>query len=262
MDTGAPVTCANESKGALFHFQPVPPGGGSPTLILNGERHRMAFIPQLEFGGVRVRGFSVALVNLSSLNTSLARNGDRADDAILGLDALTSLHAVIDCGARRLFLHPDSSRGIVPVAKLKAAGWREIPMRIQDQHLTVACLVNGKPARFLVDTGAPISVIDTAFCRKKNIPVRQRTFSMKAIHYETRAAQIGTVDDLQIGSLYLGQNLVGIFDLSVLLGANSGAQPVTGLIGSQTLERLRAIIDCDGMKLYLHPSNDEGLPVF
>jgi predicted aspartyl protease len=257
LDTGAPITCADETKAALFNFQPFPPGSQPPTLILNGKPHKMTVIPQLEFGGVTVKNFPVALIDLSNMNQSLLRNRDRTNDAILGLDALRTLHAVIDCGTRKLFLNPNPAASAA--ATFTADGWRAVPMRLIGQHPVVPVVVNGEPALFLVDTGAPFSAIDAAWCRRQGIPLRGQNFTMKAIHYETTAAQVAHIHDLKVGPLDLGQTIVGVFDLGTLVG-NGGiaSTPVTGLIGSQTLERLQAIIDCGAMQLYIRQPDSIG----
>jgi hypothetical protein len=258
LDTGAPITCADETKAALFDFQSFPPGA-QPPLILNGKPHKMAFIPQLQFGGVAVKKFPVALIGLSDLNQSLRRNGDRANDAILGLEALHALHAVLDCGSRKLFLQPNPGGDNTAAVSLAANGWQAVPMRMFEGHPVVPVAMNGVPALFLVDTGAPFSAIDSARCRSQHIPLRGQNFTMRAIHYETKAAQVGNVYDLKIGSLDLGQTLVAVFDLATIVGKSSGAsQSVTGLIGSQTLERLQAVIDCNAMLLYIKQPDSVG----
>jgi len=120
-----------------------------------------------------------------------------------------------------------------------------------DQHLVVPVALNGVPTLFIVDTGAPSSMVDSALCLSLHIPVGQPSVPMKAIHYDIKVAR-GNVADLQIGSVDLGQTGVSVFDLNTIVGKSAAAsQPVTGLIGAQTLERLKAIIDCNAMQLYI-----------
>jgi len=240
LDTGAPVSCAEVTKAALFKFQPQ-----SQSIMMNGQHDKMSLIPQIDFGGLVVKNFPAVLVDLSAMNQSHQRNGDRTGDAILGLDALSRLHAVIDCGAGRLFLHTGPAPGEVP------SGWRAIPMQLVARHLLVPVTLNGFQTFFMVDTGSPASIIDSALCSSQRIPVGDPGVSMKAIHHDLQAA-LGTIADLRIGSVGLGQTRVAVFDLNVLSGNIGGPPlPFTGLIGAQTLERLKAIIDCNSMRLYI-----------
>jgi len=240
LDTGAPITVVDKSRSALFHFKPFPEGANPPTVILNGQQARMALIPQMKFGGVTETDSPVALVDISRMN----RASDC--DAILGLGDMRRSHAVIDFGSRALFLHPGSARGKIP------AGWRAVPMSFLGDHLVVPVAVNGAQTFFVVDSGAPATMIDTSLGRSLRIPVKkQYSFTVSAINYQTQAARLGLVRRLSIGDIDIGPALVAVIDLSKLIGPQLNAINVTGLIGSQTLARHKAIIDCDAMQLYL-----------
>ena len=68
LDTGAPVTCADEKKTALFKFQPFPRSMQPPLLIMNGQQARMTLIPQMNFGGLALNNIPAVLVDLSGMN--------------------------------------------------------------------------------------------------------------------------------------------------------------------------------------------------
>lgn len=244
VDTGAPFTCADQTKVALFKFRPLPPGAEASSVTLNGHLDKIMAIPQIDFGGWGVKDLPVALVDLASINQMHRANHDGTDDGILGLDALCRFHAVLDFGARRLFLHSK------PVHFDAPEGWLAVPMQMVARHLIVPATLNGYKTFFIVDTGAPSSIIDSALCLNLRIPVGRPGISMKAIHHETEAAY-GNIADLQIGSIALGQTTVAVFDLNALVGKGNGSEPITGIIGGQTLESLRAIIDCNAMQLYI-----------
>ena len=250
LDTGAPVTCADESKTALFKFQPFPARMQPPMLIMNGQQAKMTLIPQMDFAGLTLKNIPAVFVDLTSMNQLQQRNGERGPlgDCILGLDALCRLHAVIDCGAGKIFLHPATPRESAP------SGWRAVPMRLVGQHLIVPVVLNDFHAAFMVDTGSPASIIDSALCFNQRIPVGDPNLPIEAIHHKITAA-LATISDVQIGSVDLGQTHVAVFDFNTLTGADgktSGAAlPFNGLIGAQTLERLKAIIDCNTMQLYI-----------
>jgi hypothetical protein len=254
LDTGSPVTCVDESKSKLFSLVPTSTDGSPPlSLMVNGMRHRIAVIPSLQFGTVLAEDIPVVLIDLTDLNRVLRAKHDRPNDAILGLDAMHELHAVIDCGSDRLLLRNGVDDSIRLGAILKRGGWREIPMRLSQGHCIVSGLVNHIPVNFIVDTGSPVSVLDEKFCQKHRITLSDSSFALKAIHFETDGAKVGRVQDLIIGKrMDLGPSLVAVFDVEGLLKGNSDdADAPGGLLGSRTLSRASAFIDCENMKLYL-----------
>jgi len=244
LDTGAPITCADASKGALFHFMPFPKSM-PPTILMNGQQDRMALIPYMEFGGVSTKNFPAVIVNISSVTPSQLRG---FCDGILGLGELCRSHAVIDFASPALFVHPKAACGTIPV------GWHAVPMTLIRGHLVIPVAINGTSTSFIVDTGASESTIDTAQCRSQDIPVKPHcTFTMKAIHYQTKAAQIGIIHSLSLGSVDIGPTTVCVVDLAWLINPHQMPTGATGLIGAHTLERLKAIIDLDAMQLYIKP---------
>ena len=253
LDTGSPVTCVDESKARLFNLASTATDGGAPQgIVVNGVRHRVASVPLLVFGNLQVRDIPVVLIDLGDLNRVLRSRGDRPNDAILGLDTMHDLSAIIDCGSDRLLLRERQDDGQFG-AMLKRAGWNEIPMRLNEGHLVVNGFVQHNPIQFIVDTGSPVSVLDQDFCSRHKVTLSDKSFGLKAIHFETSGAKIGKVYDLQIGRLLLGQSLVAVFDVASLLKTNASAASSVpkALLGSRTLARTQAFIDCDNMKLYL-----------
>jgi len=110
--------------------------------------------------------------------------------------------------------------------------------------------VNRSSLDFIVDTGSPVSVVDRTFCDKHHIVLNDQSFSLKAIHFQTGGAKVGKVADMKIGRLDINRTLVAVFDVTALLKGDSGSGPL-GLLGSRTLERTRAFIDCENSNLYL-----------
>lgn len=261
LDTGAPITCVEQSKATLFGLVSSSTDSTSPmTVMLNGLRHRIAIIPALRFGTVETRNIPAALINLRELSGAPRSRHERPNDAILGLDALQSTHAVIDCGSRRLLLNTQSGGEDPWERSLKAFGWREIPMRLQDEHLVVSAFVNHKETGFIVDTGSPVSAMDLRFCRHQRITLSDRMFSMNAIHFQAKAVKVGKIKDLKIGGAALGKTLVAVFDVSTFLKRSGKPDEdfPCGLLGAETLMRGRAFIDCGRMKLYLKPLDGGG----
>jgi predicted aspartyl protease len=253
LDTGSPVTCVDESKSKMFNLVSSSENGSSPmSVTVNGMRHRIAIAPSLIFGPLQVQNLPVVLIDLGSLNQMLKARHDHPNDAILGLDTLHALHAVIDCGTGQLLLPngPQSADNLE--TKLKQDGWMEIPMRVDQGHLVVHGSVNRSSLDFVVDTGSPVSVLDQAFSRSHHITLTDQSFALRAIHFETGGAKVGKVADMKIGKLDINRTLVAVFDVTALLRgqAGSGNNPL-GLLGSRTLLRAQAYIDCENSRLYM-----------
>ena len=253
LDTGSPITCVDESKSKLFKLTPPPANSSSPTSVtVNGVQHKLAIAPSLTFGPEQIQNLPVVLIDLGALNQMLKSRHDRSNDAILGLDTMQALRVVIDCGSGRLLL-PNSLQSASRLeAKLRQTGWVEIPMRVDQGHLIVRGSVNRSSLSFIVDTGSPVSVLDKTFCSKHRITLNDQSFSLRAIHFETGSAKVGKVADMKIGKLDINRTLVAVFDVTALLRSHAGSGDVPlGLLGSRTLARTRAFIDCENSRLYL-----------
>lgn len=251
LDTGSPVTCVDDSKSKLFKLAPAEGNGSSQaTVMVNGMQHNLALIPSLVFGPVEVQNLPVVLVDLSPLNKMLKSRRDFPNDAILGLDTMRILGAVIDCGTGKLLLPKSEQSSKRLVARLKEGGWTEIPMHVDQGHLVVRGSANRYSLDFIVDTGSPVSVLDRAFCTKHKITLNDESFSLKAIHFETGGAKVGRVADMKIGRLDIDRTLVAVFNVTALLRGRDGDTP-QGLLGSRTLQRTSAFIDCENSRLYM-----------
>ncbi len=179
LDTGSPVTCVDESKSKVFNLAP-PPANSPPaqtSVIVNGVAHKTAVAPVLNFGRKRCKISPVVLIDLSALNQMLKSRHDYPNDAILGLDTMHALHAVVDCGTGRLLLPDSAQSSKLLEARLRQDGWTEIPMHVDQGHLVVRGSANRYAVDFIVDTGSPVSVLDKAFCAKHKIALNDETFS-------------------------------------------------------------------------------------
>jgi predicted aspartyl protease len=258
LDTGSPVSCVDESKAKLFNLRSSATDGKPPmSVMVNGQRHRIAIVPSLNMGVLEVQNMPVVLINLGDLNQMLRARHDLQNDAILGLDMLHTLHAIIDCGSQRLILPRNPDGNAQAAALLKQGGWQEVPLRLNDAHITAPGSVQRVPLTFIVDTGSPVTVLDQGFSKSHHIALDDRSFSLKAIHFETNGAHLGKVNNLRIYKTDIGPTMIAVFNVTTLLKGANGPVALdvpSGLLGAHTLERTRAFIDCDTMKLYLKPS--------
>jgi predicted aspartyl protease len=258
VDTGAPVTCVDESKARRFEFPALEWSDKTQiTVNANGADHRVTLISNLRLGALRIENTPAVLIDFRELNRAIRATRDRPNDAILGLEILTALGAVIDFDASEILVKTHAGKATALGARLKASGWTEIPMRLNEGHFTVRATVNQTVTELIVDTGSPVSVLDRAFCKTHAVPLTRRTFSSRGIHFQDAAVQMGKIGSLKFGNAYRINNLpIAVFDLSRLLGLSRNINKMVpdGLLGCETLTHHHAYIDCENLKLYLRES--------
>ena len=138
--------------------------------------------------------------------------------------------------------------------------------RSPQNHLMVRAFINGKPALFTVDTGAPVSAIAVQ---------RREFFGLKSIaeggEIPTRLNVNGafnnvvTAKTLRLGSLNLLDEPLVAIDLrgrprARVKGLDEPA--IDGILGADILFPTKAVVDCDKQLLFLKmdPSAPAGMP--
>jgi len=123
------------------------------------------------------------------------------------------------------------------LAELDASGY----------HLFLNVRVNGKRARFLLDTGASKSVVDKVFFEKnfgtkKLKSVKQDTTGLHSTIYESHFA---TTDTVEFGKLLVKKYVLAAIDLGhVNMTYRKLKQPkIQGILGSDLLVKYKAVID-------------------
>lgn len=132
-------------------------------------------------------------------------------------------------------------------------GFTAVPLRtLLTGHHLVEARLNGRPARFIVDTGANVSVIDTpAAIRLGMAPVKVRVGAVVGIGGNQRVG-MGRIENLTLGGVNIRRDTLITTDLSQLtgsLGRISGG--IDGLIGQDVMKEHRAVIDVPRALLYL-----------
>jgi predicted aspartyl protease len=126
--------------------------------------------------------------------------------------------------------------------------------RSQQNHLIVRALINNKPARLVVDTGAPVSAI--ALSRRSyfgltSIPVRSNLPTQLQINGGLNSVAIAR--RLQLGALGLIDEPVVLIDMSSSTRAAKALdeEPVDGILGADILFPTSALVDCQTQMLVL-----------
>ena len=126
--------------------------------------------------------------------------------------------------------------------------------RSRQNHLLVHAFINGKPARLVVDTGAPVSAI--ALNRRRHfgltpIPVKSKLPTQLQINGGFNSVAIAR--RFQLGALGLLDEPVVLIDLSSSSRAAKALaeEPIDGILGADILFPTSALVDCQTQRLIL-----------
>ncbi len=159
--------------------------------------------------------------------------------------------AVINCRTKLIFFKVDRTRQVDLSSVASAEKFTKIPLRREKNGaLTVPCSIHGQPARLLVDTGAFITIFHEAFLKSVGIPVEATRVSAHFARGTARKVSAGQINDLKIGDFKTPPAKFGVTALPnyTLLQRSAG---ISGILGIDTLYDYHAIIDLDGMNLFL-----------
>ena len=126
--------------------------------------------------------------------------------------------------------------------------------RSQQNHLLVHALINDKPARLVVDTGAPVSAI--ALNRRRyfgltSIPVKSKLPTQLQINGGFNSVAIAR--RFKLGALGLLDEPVVLIDLSSSSRAAKALneEPIDGILGADILFPTSALVDCQTQRLIM-----------
>lgn len=211
-------------------------------------------LDQLKLGGAEFRNQPAQVLKLQFDYKQALERG------ILGNDFFYRYHVLIDYSTERLWIcatAPPASIQDGLATVLKRNGFIDIPLDLEF-HSGITCkgLVEGKELNFVIDTGAPWTVLDRDWSKPLQLkrPTRPMEIDMVGIgsvgSHDVKEAQLSW---LQLGGLSLTNVYVGIADLSAWGMSNGGkVRPdVHGLLGAETLASGGAVIDYSSRKLWL-----------
>ena len=247
VDTGSNQVILNAAAAASFGIKP---SQGSLRNIrftqINGQALPVGFAQNLTAGGMR---FGSTLVTLRESRHSDTRG--TPVDGVLGLDVLTRHKAVINCRTKLIFFKVDQSRQMDLSSVASEEKFTRIPLRRErNGALTVPCSIRGQPARLFVDTGAFLTIFHEAFLKSVGIPMEATRISAHFAPGASRKISAGQINDLKIGNFKTPPAKFGVTALPNFT-LRQGSARVSGILGMDTLYDRYAIIDLDGMNLFL-----------
>jgi predicted aspartyl protease len=247
VDTGASHVMLDADDATSFGIKPSQRGLRYIRFSeINGQELPLGFAQNLTAGSM---SFGSVLVTLR--NSSYSGTGSGHVDGVLGLDILSRYKAVINCRTKLVFFKVDQARQMHLSSTASSEKFIRISLRKEENGaLTVPCSIRGQPARLLIDTGAFITTFHEAFVRSLGIASEPTRVSAHFARGSMRKVSAGQINDLKIGDFKTPRAKFGVTALPNF-ALQQGSTRISGILGIDTLYKYHAIIDFDGMNLFL-----------
>jgi predicted aspartyl protease len=199
--------------------------------------------------------YGIAKLNMLAMGNCVIQDVPVAIDAIpyvdgvLGSDDMHRIGAVLDCAEPALYYaprgpHSDTSSKLA--AMLQSNGFTQVPMRLTSNHqLEVACSINGVASTIIVDTGSAVTCVDKRIGIKAGIIMKHTRRVLIGAGGAIASVRIGRVKQFAIGDFEIRDADISFVDLK------KADQPSAYLLGIGELVSNSAIIDVDGLSMYL-----------
>jgi len=247
VDTGANQIILDAESAASFGVRPSQRGLRYIRFTqINGQDLPVGFVQNLTAGSMNFGSSLVAL--RSSIQSG---KGQGHIDGVLGLDILVGHKAVINCRTKLVFFKVDETRHMKLSSIATSQKFTRIPLRREENGaLTVPCSIRGESTRLIVDTGAFVTTFDQTLFKSLGIASEPTRISARFASGATKHISAGRINDLKIGDFKVPPEKFGVAALPGF-ALRQGATRISGILGMDTLYICRAIIDLDGMNLFL-----------
>lgn len=210
------------------------------------------------FKNAKGKAIQAVLVDKTDTHaTLLLKSGRRARVAITALSEEDQTYIKGWDKAKAYFLNQCRSLSVGSLLTLR--GYEAIPIKLQNNSIIVEAKLNGKPAKFIVDTGAGTSLLHTGSATRTGCKLGEFTEKVYGVSGEVPAAwaDVGT---LQIGESVFKDRKILATDL--LKDQPKGAKAKDdGLFGAEFLAELDAVISYQERKLFLRPDKSDSAKV-
>lgn len=247
VDTGCPLTrLAPELAGGLKSLKELNAEYDDP-FVKRFQREDVVLIPVIKFNSGEFRNQPALIDKIEFDYIPIV------EKAVLGSDFFNRNHVIIDYLDEKLWVRasdPPPSVANTLAETLTNNGFVNVPLTLDfEPGISCESFVDGHPCRFVIDTGAPWTLLD----REHVKPWRLKTLY--------RARDIDIIGVGEVGSHDLQEAQLGCFQLGLLnvtntyVGlANLGAWKIPGLhglIGAELLATRGALIDYSSRTLWL-----------
>jgi predicted aspartyl protease len=212
---------------------------------INGQTLPVGVAHDITAGGMNFGSNPIAL------REPARSHNDGGIDGVLGLDILLRHKALINCRTKLVFFKVDGAQRISLGDIAASEKFTRVPIRReQTGALTVPCSVRGQAARLLIDTGAFVTILHEPFVRSLGLAVEPTRISAQFGRGPSRRINAAKFGDLSIGMFKMSAEKLGVAPLP-RFALQQGNTTIAGILGIDTLYMCHAIIDLDGMNLFL-----------
>jgi predicted aspartyl protease len=247
LDTGSNEIILDTDAAATFGVGPSPRGVQYVGYTqINGQLLPVAFMQSLTAGSMNFGSNPVVLRDSPRSGTGKAQV-----DGVLGLAILLRHKAIINCRTRLVFFKVDQSRHMNLSGVASSEKFTRVPIhREASGALTVLCSIHGQSGRLLVDTGAFVTTFPDTFFKSLGISSEPTRLSARFPTGTTQRISAAQINDLKIGDFKVPAAKFGVAALP-RFALRQGGTRISGILGMDTLYICHAIIDLDGMNLFL-----------
>jgi predicted aspartyl protease len=257
VDTGASQIILDKDVAALAGIKPFQRAMNQvrlsvPTQVfnmgseINGQILPVGIAQSITAGTMNFGSNPVAL---RDSNRSGTRPGDV--DGVLGLDILFRYKALINCRTKLVFFKVNQAQRIRLGSVAASEKFIRIPIqREKTGALTVLSAMGGQSKRLLIDTGAFVTILHEGFVKSLGLAVEPTRISAQFNPGTSKRIGAAKVNDLNIGAFKMSSGKLGVASLP-RFALHQGDTPIAGILGMDTLYIHHAIIDLDGMNLFL-----------
>jgi predicted aspartyl protease len=247
VDTGSDQLILDAEAAELFGVMPSPHGlVYIRSTKIQGQSLPVGFVQNMSAGSMN---FGSSLVTLRRSSHADAANA--AFDGVLGLDILFRHKALINCRTKLVFFKVDQARRINLGSVAASEKFTRVPIQREETGaLTVVCSIRGQPTRLLVDTGAFVTILHEGFVKSLGLVAEPTRISAQFGREASKKISAVKINDLSIGTFKAPPEKIGVAPLPHF-ALQQGSSKIAGILGMDTLYIYHAIIDLDGMNLFL-----------
>ena len=179
---------------------------------------------------------------------------NRHTDGLIGRDLLKGIHGVIDFSTDRL-CYPANGKPLDLDGQAKKFKATKVALQVSPKgHQIIECVINGQPARMILDTGAQQSVVDAAFAAKCGIKAYDTPVAVAGVGGKSKPTKIGSIAQLSVGKFSLERFPALVMDLGSL---SNGGKDFDGILGAELLHASGCIYDVGARALYFDSGTTE-----
>lgn len=248
VDTGSNEIILDAETAASFGIRPSQRGARYIRYVqINGQDLPVAYAQNITAGGMNF-GSNLVILRSSSLSGNSAGAGHV--DGVMGLEILLRHKAIINCRTKLVFFKVDHAHQINLESIASAEKFTRVPIQREGNGaLSVSCSIRSQPARLLLDTGAFVTTLHERFVRSLGLALEPTQISAQFGPGASRRMHAAKIDGLNIGAFKVPQQKLGVATLPQF--ALASGSKIAGILGMDTLYICHAIIDLDGMNLFV-----------